>query len=99
MCNCIQMSNEALKPKGMMLSLALIMQSNTIESRLYIPTVEIGPHKRGFRPAKILVTYCPFCGEKQPESETDTNIPAEGESHAALSETPSEAQSDSLPGA
>jgi hypothetical protein len=79
MCDCIKMTNEVLNPRGLQLALAFMFspESGSIKVRLYIPTEETYEHarlrKRGQRKMqleKIIVNYCPFCGEKQEPLET-----------------------------
>jgi hypothetical protein len=64
MCNCVEMSNEALKPRGLQLSQAFVFGKNKISAMLYIDTEKIDKQDRKVKTAKIMVTYCPFCGEK-----------------------------------
>jgi hypothetical protein len=72
MCDCVDKINTILKSKRLQLALAFIFQrqSHNIITRLYITTEEIGPHVRGFKTDKIMVSYCPFCGEKIESLET-----------------------------
>jgi hypothetical protein len=67
MCNCIELTNDALKEKGLKLSLLFIMPHDNpggMNAVIPVQTMKINPHDRQARPASFIPTYCPFCGEK-----------------------------------
>jgi hypothetical protein len=65
MCNCIEMTNIALKEHGLQLTLAFVFEPGKIRATMYIDTEKFDKKARKVKPYKIMVSYCPFCGEKQ----------------------------------
>jgi hypothetical protein len=59
MCNCIELTNDALVPRNQRLP---YMTSLTDGSRKVYVTTEVCKPKRGERAMKLICTYCPFCG-------------------------------------
>jgi hypothetical protein len=66
-CNCFDDVCKKLNEHNgtMLLSNMLDKQPRAIVSTFYA-----GPKKRGARASIMLANYCPFCGEKYPESGT-----------------------------
>lgn len=62
-CNCIDLTNEALRPHNTHLGLAFQISRNTggISTTIGIET-ELIEKKRGAKPMRILASFCPFCG-------------------------------------
>lgn len=66
-CNCIELTNEALRPHNTELGLVFSMTGQR-PTTVGIETALI-EKKRGARPVRLLATHCPFCGvpyEPQP---------------------------------
>ena len=64
MCDCVKMTNDALKERGIRLVQAFILGPGAITASLYIDTEKIYRQDRKAKTAKIMVSYCPFCVEK-----------------------------------
>lgn len=65
MCDCVKLTNEALAKDNLVLSQAIVLRQEThsLVSRLYITTEKIDKQAKG-KPIKLMVSNCPFCGEK-----------------------------------
>ena len=74
MCNCIELSNEALKPQGLRLTQAFVFSRENITAKLYIDTEKLDPRDRKVKTAKIMCSYCPFCGEKIVDTAKETHV-------------------------
>jgi len=72
MCNCITVANKALREHNTAIHLVdtINMKTGNFERRMSVPTARIDAKKRK-RPMKVFATYCPMCGEKYPERDTD----------------------------
>jgi hypothetical protein len=73
MCNCIQLSEEALIHNGSNTTLDRpIMLSKVgkldVAQRVTISTCKRDPHRKE-KPMRLFATYCPFCGEKYEDAE------------------------------
>ncbi len=73
MCNCIDLSNEALEAHNLRLDLALSLSGKAVKT--LVSTSKIDPKKRG-RPGYVAATHCPFCGEKYVDP-GEESIPAQ----------------------
>jgi len=65
MCDCIQLTNEALAKTGWKLDIPItITSAMTMQTipRVMIRVVQINPQPRAKTP-NFLATYCPFCGK------------------------------------
>jgi len=71
MCNCIKLSNEALKERGLALDtrISFSMKSGATKVVLPIHTLKLDPKDRKVKTIIITTNYCPFCGEKQEQLE------------------------------
>lgn len=69
-CNCIALTNEALKAHNCELDLAFEINRKTgvIQTTVACHTVLL-EKKRGAKALNILATYCPFCGTKYGSAE------------------------------
>jgi hypothetical protein len=72
MCDCITLTEEALvrEDSNTKLGVSILISRSTGQSRtvVEIATYKRDPKKRE-KPLGMIPTYCPFCGEKYPESE------------------------------
>ena len=66
MCNCVELTQEALVKRNQRLPLMLSLVGGP--SKPYMQTEVIKP-KRGERPMKLIPSHCPFCGEKYPDAD------------------------------
>ena len=66
MCNCIDLTQEALIKHNQRLPLMLSLVGGP--SKPYMQAEVIKP-KRGERPMQLIPSYCPFCGEKYPDTD------------------------------
>ena len=64
MCDCIRLTNEALKKEGLQLIIGFKMDGH-FTSFTPIQTEKIDHYDRKVKVAKIQPSFCPFCGEKQ----------------------------------
>lgn len=58
-CDCISKCNNVLAPHNS----ALVTTLLTNPERVAIDTNKVDSKKRG-RPARMIATFCPFCGER-----------------------------------
>jgi hypothetical protein len=65
MCNCIAMTNEALKARGLQLAtkIQFSMQNGSMSTILPVPVEKIDPKDRKTKLVTLTASYCPFCGE------------------------------------
>lgn len=65
-CDCIERVDEKLAEQNLALDATFILKPKKPYSTLSISThfKNLAKKKRGQKPTKILVTYCPFCGKK-----------------------------------
>lgn len=74
MCDCITLTKEALVRQGSNTELgtSILINRSTGKART---VVEIATHKRDpkkrEKPLGMVPTFCPFCGERYPDSEGD----------------------------
>lgn len=63
MCDCVTLSDVALKAQNMMLDLRFVLDRQTghLRPMPQIATMKINSKQRG-KPRSLLPTYCPFCG-------------------------------------
>jgi hypothetical protein len=59
MCDCINQMNEKLAAHNAALVTTMFGQPE----RVCVETYKVDSKVRGFRPPKVLASYCPFCGE------------------------------------
>lgn len=79
MCECEKKINEKLAKLNLRLSIDLVIGENRILTRIPLETVFIdeSQKKRGEKPNHIFPIYCPFCGEKYPDlNSNDENAEA-----------------------
>ena len=68
MCDCIEKYNQALKERGLMLDLVLIVGKDKLDAKINIHTVLIDKSKsRKIKPITLLPVFCPFCGKEYEE--------------------------------
>ncbi len=65
MCNCIVNVNERLALHNTCIHMPLFGPALP-----FIETIKLDEKKRG-KPTKMFATFCPFCGEKFPDSEME----------------------------
>ncbi len=68
MCECLTETQKVLVEQNQRIpTLTTLSGPRAGDQKPYIQTEVIRP-KRGERGMKLILTYCPFCGEKYPES-------------------------------
>lgn len=60
-CDCIRLTNEALAKENEQLRTMFFFDGQG--PRLYVKTTPL-ERKRGQKDRKLLLTFCPFCGER-----------------------------------
>lgn len=68
MCDCIHLTNDALKERGLELATQIRFPrqgGGDLEVVLPISTQKINPKDRKVRNITLLGSFCPFCGEKR----------------------------------
>lgn len=69
MCDCLAETQKALIPRNQRVpTLTVISGPRAGDEKPYVQTEVIKP-KRGERGMKLVLTYCPFCGEKYPDAD------------------------------
>ena len=66
MCDCIKLSNDALKERGLELDTRISFSVTTGAMKVVLPiqTKKLDPKNRKAQITFIAANYCPFCGEK-----------------------------------
>lgn len=70
MCTCVKQVNELLGDQNSMVVTAIYLFNPERSGQVYVETRKINPQKRG-KAARLLASYCPFCGEKYPAAKTE----------------------------
>lgn len=65
MCNCIETANKALARYNTVIDTKTMFFNGKFSEELLIPTKRVDP--KGLKAKKLVLNYCPFCGEKQSE--------------------------------
>lgn len=65
MCDCIKKVDEKLAERNTRLTQAIVCGNHSAPTIML--QTEIMEKKRGARATTVLLSYCPFCGEKYPE--------------------------------
>lgn len=63
MCDCIKEINEQLKPHNARIAAGVSLKDNTMQANYYVMLEKIDTAKRKPLPYMVM-SYCPFCGEK-----------------------------------
>ena len=69
MCDCLKLTQAALVERNMRLPVMISRSGGP--DKAYLNTEVIKP-QRGLRPMKLICSHCPFCGEKYPDPDAET---------------------------
>lgn len=62
-CDCISKVNKALEEKGVQLKQHIVMDMKTYKTSMDI-ALETVSAKKGVKPTRLFLAFCPFCGKK-----------------------------------
>ena len=65
MCNCIELTNDALKEDGLKLAVGIVLPVDGTQPYVYLPVATERIDGKKKKSPAFVPTYCPFCGEKR----------------------------------